>query len=124
MTDVLPTIELFDGIAEDLDNVSLRRDRQTGGRNVLLRFRALKALDRFNSFRSRFSKAIRLTDSEGAIELWPDSSKLVFGGDDGDELDRVEFVIPIDNEDHWQRFMRFMERYAAANGMTYGDRQP
>ncbi|MBF2079733.1 MAG: hypothetical protein IGR76_14740, partial [Synechococcales cyanobacterium T60_A2020_003] len=45
----------------------------------------------------------------------------VFGGDDGDDLMRVECKVEVDQEDHWQRFLRFMHRYAESNGMAYGE---
>ena len=45
-----------------------------------------------------------------------------FGGPEGDELVQVECILDIDREDHWERFMRFMHRYAEANGMAYGEK--
>ncbi len=119
---ISPRIELFDGLFEELDDVSLRRERSTGLRSAKLTFLALKALERFRSFTSGFAKALRLTDSEGVLLLEPSSTRVIFGGDDGDELRGVEFVVEIEQDDHWERFLRFMQRYAAANGMAYGDR--
>ena len=116
-----PTIEFFDGIYEDLSNVSLRRDRQTGDRIVLLIFKQLHAIEQFRSYTSRFSNALKLTDEEGQIAIQPDSVQFVFGGPEGDDLDRVECKFAIDRDDHWDRFMRFMHRYAEANGMAYGE---
>lgn len=114
-------IEFFDGIYEDLNNVSLRRDKQTGDRIVLMSFRQLKAIERFQSYTSRFSNALRLTDEEGQIDVQPDSVQFVFGGPEGDDLERVECKFAIQRDDHWDRFMRFMHRYADANGMEYGE---
>jgi photosystem II Psb28-2 protein len=119
-----PSIEFFDGLFEDLSGVSLRRDRQTGAHIALLVFEQLKSIEQFNSYRKRFSQALRLTDSEGQILLQPSSVQFIFGGSDGDELKRVECKIKIDQDDHWQRFLRFMERYAEANGMAYGEPEP
>jgi photosystem II Psb28-2 protein len=84
-------------------------------------FRKLKAIEQFNSFRSRFSKGMKLIDSEGEITVEPSSVKVIFGGPDGDDLERVECTLAIDQEDHWERFLRFMNRYAEANGMAYGE---
>lgn len=115
------TIEFFDGIYEDLSNVSLRRDRQTGERIVLMSFQQLQAIERFRSYTNRFSNALKLTDDEGEIAIQPDSVQFVFGGPEGDDLDRVECKFAIDQDSHWDRFMRFMHRYAEVNGMAYGE---
>lgn len=117
----MPTVRFFDGIDEEITNVSLRRDRATGDRSVLLSFERLRATEAFQSFRSRFSKALTLTDSEGVITIEPTGIKFIFGGPEGDDLKQVECTLTIDREDHWERFMRFMHRYAEANGMAYGE---
>jgi photosystem II Psb28-2 protein len=124
MTDVIPSIEFFEGLPEDLSNISLRRNRMTGVRIVLFTFDQLKAIDRFNSYTKRFANALRLTDSEGTISIEPSSVQFIFGGDEGDELKRVECKLEIDREDHWERLMRFMQRYAESNGMEYGEARP
>lgn len=116
-----PTVEFFDGIAEEITNVSLRQDKATGDRIVLLLFERLQAIEEFQSFRSRFSKALKLTDSEGVITIEPSGVKFIFGGPEGDDLKQVECTLTIDRDDHWERFMRFMHRYADANGMAYGE---
>ncbi|MBE9112194.1 photosystem II reaction center protein Psb28 [Nodosilinea sp. LEGE 07298] len=117
----LPTAEFYEGIAETIDNISLRRDRATGNRIVLLTFNQLRAIERFQSFRSRFAKALKLIDEEGAIAIEPEGIKFIFGGPEGDDLQRVECKLVIDRDDHWDRLMRFMQRYAQANGMAYGE---
>jgi photosystem II Psb28-2 protein len=117
----IPTIEFFQGVAEELSNVSLRRNKNTGVRSVLLTFESLNALNKFNSFTKGSAKHLRLSDSEGDITVEPSSVKIIYGGDDGDELKRVECRFEIEREDHWERFMRFMNRYAEANDMEYGE---
>jgi len=121
MTSATPTVEFYEGIPEEISNVSLRRDRATGDRIVVLLFERLKAIEQFQSFRSRFSKALKLTDSEGVITIEPTGVKFIFGGPEGDDLRQVECTLAIDQEAHWERFMRFMHRYADANGMAYGE---
>ncbi|NJL23347.1 MAG: photosystem II reaction center protein Psb28 [Leptolyngbyaceae cyanobacterium SM1_3_5] len=120
MTAVIPSIEFFEGLPEDLSGVSLRRNR-AGVRIVLFSFDRLRAIDRFNSYTKRFANALKLTDSEGEISIEPSSVQFIFGGDEGDELKRVECKLEIDRDDHWERLMRFMQRYAEANGMEYGE---
>ncbi|WP_421655294.1 photosystem II reaction center protein Psb28 [Leptothermofonsia sp. ETS-13] len=119
-----PSIQFFEGLAEELEGVSLRRNRSTGVRSVLMIFRQLKSIEHFNSFRNRFSKSMRLIDAEGEIQVEPSSVKFYFGGPEGDDFDHMECRFEIDQEDHWDRFMRFMNRYAEANGMAYGEPDP
>lgn len=121
MTEILPTIEFFEGLPEEVSDVRLRTEKSTGCHNVLMIFEKLEALERFNSFRQRFSKALNLTDSEGKIAVEPDSLRFIYGGPEGDDLQRVECSFVIEQDDHWDRFMRFMERYAELNGMGYQD---
>ncbi|MGV2827025.1 photosystem II reaction center protein Psb28 [Myxosarcina sp. GI1(2024)] len=121
MSSAIPSIEFFQGISEDLSGVSLRRNKKTGVRNVLMVFESLNALEKFNSFTKGAAKELRLKDSEGDILVRPSSLKIIFGGDEGNELKRVECKFEIEPEAHWQRFTRFMERYAEANGMEYGE---
>ena len=122
MSSPAPSIEFFRGVAEDLSGVSLRRNKRTGIRNVLMVFESLNALEKFNSFTKGSARNLCLIDSEGEILVSPDSVKMIFGGDEGDELKRVECKFEIESDSHWERFSRFMERYAEANGMKFGTR--
>lgn len=121
MTTQIPSIQFFDGVPEDLDDVSLRRNRSTGVRSVLMTFKHLNSISQFNSFRYRFSGCMKLIDDEGQISVEPASVKFYFKGDDGDDFDRLECRFDLDRDDHWERFLRFMHRYAEANGMEYGE---
>lgn len=114
-----PSIEFFVGLSEELSNVSLRRSPSTGVRCVLMTFDSLKALERFNSFTQQYQGNLRLIDSEGEISVSPSSLKIIYAGDEGDDLKKVECGFEILSEEHWKRFIRFMERYAQANGMGY-----
>ena len=116
-----PTIEFFENLPEQLSGISLRRDRSNGTRIAVMMFERLVSLERFNSFTKRFSKSMRLVDEEGAIEVEPSGVQFIFGGPEGDELQRVECRIEIERDDHWERLMRFMHRYADANDMAYGE---
>ncbi|MBD2298655.1 photosystem II reaction center protein Psb28 [Nostoc sp. FACHB-87] len=120
MTSTPPTIQFFAGIFEELSNVSLRRGKVSGNRIVAMTFNQLQALEGFNSFTKPSLNSLLLTDEEGEISVTPSSTKFIFGGDEGDELQRVECQFEIEQDDHWERFMRFMHRYAEANGMEYG----
>jgi photosystem II Psb28-2 protein len=122
MSSTNPTIEFFQGVAEDLSGVSLRRQKNTEIRSVLMVFDSLKALEKFNSFTKGAAQNLRLIDLEGDILVTPSSVKIIFGGDEGDELKRVECTFEIEADSHWERFIRFMNRYAEANGLEYGER--
>ncbi|MFE1747253.1 photosystem II reaction center protein Psb28 [Coleofasciculus sp. H7-2] len=119
MTSNTPLIQFFEGIPEEISNVSLRRNRSSGVRSVLMTFKELKAIEKFNSFKNKFSNALRLTDEEGEISVEPSSVKFVFSGPEGDNFQRLDCEFEIQREDHWERFMRFMNRYAEVNGMAY-----
>jgi photosystem II Psb28-2 protein len=121
MADSAPSIQFFEGISEELSDVSLRRNRATGARIVRITFQSLKAIERFRSYTKRFAKAMILSDEEGTISIEPASIQFIFGGPEGDDLQRVECALEVDRDDHWERLMRFMYRYAEANGMTYGE---
>lgn len=123
MTSQTPSIQFFEGIPEELSNVSLQRNRNSGVRTVLMTFNSLKAIEKFNSFTKRFSNSMLLADEEGVINVEPSSVQFVFGGPEGDELNRMECRFEIEREDYWERFMRFMNRYAEANGMAYNNKQ-
>ncbi|MEM6501816.1 MAG: photosystem II reaction center protein Psb28 [Cyanobacteria bacterium P01_C01_bin.89] len=116
-----PTIEFFDGVYEAFDEVSLRRNTRTGGKIVVMIFRELKCIEAFKALRAQFSNALRLKDEEGEISVEPSGVKFYFGGPEGDDLDRVECSVEIDREDHFERVMRFLHRFAEANGMGYDE---
>jgi photosystem II Psb28-2 protein len=121
MTSPVASIYFFEGIPEELSSVSLRRNRRSGVRTVLLSFKELRALERFNSFTKRFTNSLCLSDEEGEIQVTPSSVKFIFGGPEGDEFERMDCAVEIEQEDHWERFMRFMNRYAETNGMVYSE---
>ena len=125
MTTVTPSIEFFIGVPEELSNVSLRRGKETGVRNVLLSFDKIKALEKFQSFTARSANNLRLIDSEGEISVESARIELLYSTGEEEELRRVNCSFDIEDEEHWERFMRFMNRYAEANGMAYsGSEKP
>ncbi|NET59980.1 MAG: photosystem II reaction center protein Psb28 [Symploca sp. SIO2E6] len=123
MTSPTPSIQFFEGIYEELSNVSLRRKRSSGIRTVLMTFNSLKAIEKFNSFTKKYTNSMLLTDEEGVISVTPSSLKFVFSGPEGDELAKVKCEFEIEKEEHWDRFMRFMNRYAETNGMAYSEKE-
>lgn len=124
MVSTTPRIEIFAGISEELSDVSLRQVRGSAARRVVMTFSNLRALEKLNSFTKSSSNAVRLIDEEGVITIEPKSVRSIYGGEEKDELKAIECQFDIDREDHWERFMRFMHRYAESNGMAYGDSSP
>ncbi|MBD2104622.1 photosystem II reaction center protein Psb28 [Leptolyngbya sp. FACHB-261] len=116
-------IQFFSGLNEELSGVSLRRSNRTGERTVLMTFEKLQALERLNSFTHASTNTMRLLDVEGEIEVEPSSVQFRFGGEEGDQLQRMDCRFEISDE-HWDRFMRFMNRYAEANGLSYRGSTP
>lgn len=121
VADPTPRIEFFRGITEEFSNVSLQKDPRTGLKSVEMTFAKFNALDRFQSFTSGFSGVVSLIDEEGDIAVTPSSCRIVFGGDEGEDLRGVVCRFEIANADHWERFMRFMHRYADEHGFAYGE---
>ena len=119
---IVLSMQFFEGVIEDPSNVSLRRDQATGAKIVVMVFEKLNCIERFRAVTSRFSGSLKLTDEEGDILVEPSSVRFVFGGPEGDDFERFECQFQIDRADQWDRFMRFMNRYAAANGMGYDPR--
>ncbi|MEB3226522.1 MAG: photosystem II reaction center protein Psb28 [Synechococcus sp.] len=117
-------MEFFNGISEDLSNVSLQRNPQTGVKSVSMTFDRLNALDRFQAFTAGSNGIVRLIDEEGEISVTPSSCRLMFGGEEGDELRSVICRFEIEDATHWERFMRFMHRYADEHGFAYGETKP
>ncbi|MFN5963729.1 MAG: photosystem II reaction center protein Psb28 [Pseudanabaena sp.] len=120
MNSITPSIAFFAGIPEELSDVRLRRDRSTGENSVKMTFVNIKAVQGTNSFAKASFNDIRLVDSEGTISIEPKTSKLFWQeqGDDS-ELAKIEIVFDVGSTDHWDRFMRFMERYSEANGWEF-----
>ena len=121
MTAQTPCVQIFKDVPEEVSSVSLRRDPSTGTHVAVVRFQALASLEHFLSFRKSSANALHLIDSEGEILIAPSGIKMLYGGPDGEDLKGVECKFEIDQDDHWKRFMRFMHRYAEANGMAYGE---
>lgn len=119
-----PSIQIFAGVQEELSGVSLRRNKLSGQRSAVLIFDKLESLEHFRSYWKRSANAVHLIDEEGEMLIEPAGVRFLYGGPEGEDLRRVECKLEIDQNDHWERFMRFMNRYAEANNMVYGENAP
>ncbi|MBT9315932.1 photosystem II reaction center protein Psb28 [Leptothoe spongobia] len=121
MSDQIPSVQIFKDIPEEISGVSLRRDPSTGIHIAVIRFEALASIEHFLSFRKSSRNALHLIDTEGEILIMPSGVKMFYGDIEGEDLKGVECKIEIDQDDHWERFIRFMHRYAEANGLDYNE---
>ncbi len=124
MTPQQPTIEFFAGVPEVLSAVQFKRDRATGVQKIVMAFTQLRSLDQLQSFTKSSANVVRLTDAEGVIEISPSATRMAFGGPEGDDVKGLEVEFEVGDPDHVARFKRFMERYAAATNMAYGEKEP
>ena len=116
---ITPSIEFFVGISENLSDIRLRTNKNTGIHSVVMIFEHLNALEKGHSFTQQSTGNLHLFDEEGEITVCPSSTKIIFGGDEGHDLKGVKCTFEIDDESHLERVMRFLHRYADANGMGY-----
>lgn len=121
MVTQIPSIQIFAGVQEELSGVSLRRGKTSGMRSAILIFDKLESLEHFRSYWKRSANAVHLIDEEGEMLIEPSGVRFLYGGPEGEDLRRVECKLELDQDDHWERFMRFMNRYAEANEMVYGE---
>jgi Psb28 protein. len=106
-------IQLARGINEQASNVKLTRSRD-GSVSV-----ATFYFDSPNCWNPDSPEMGAITgmfmiDEEGELSTRNVSAKYNNGN-----LVRIEAVYKMVGEDQWQRFMRFMHRYAEANGMSF-----
>jgi photosystem II Psb28-2 protein len=121
MVTQIPSIQIFAGIAEELSGVSLMRGKTSGKRSAILMFDKLESIKHFRSYWKGSDNAVHLFDEEGEMVIEPTGVQLIYGGPEGEDLRRIECKLEIDEDAHWERFMRFMNRYAEANAMVYGE---
>jgi len=118
MTALIPCVQIFKDIPEKVNSVSLGRDLSTGTYVAVMRFQTLPSLAHFRCFERRSGNTLHLIDTEGEILLEP-FIKMLYGGPEGEDIRSVECKLEIDQDAHWERLIRFMHRYAEANGLAF-----
>jgi photosystem II Psb28-2 protein len=118
----LATIEFISGIREELTEIKLRRGQTSGNRIVVFIFEKVKAMDKLSSFSSGGAQYMLLNDEEGDIQVTPRNLEFFYKSDDN--LAKLVCTFELINDLQWQRLRRFMDRYAASNGMEYQDHGP
>lgn len=106
-------IQLSRGINEEATDVKLTRSRD-GSVSV-----ATFIFEQPNCWNPDSPETGQITgmymlDEEGELSTRNVSAKYLNG-----KLTRVEAIYKMNGEAQWQRFLRFMERYAEANGMGF-----
>ncbi len=114
----VPCVQIFKDVAEKISSVSLRRDLSTGTYIAVMRFQHLASLAHFLCSKKRSNNVLRLIDIEGEILLKP-SINMIYCGPEEKYLRSVECKFETDQDELWERFMRFIHRYTEANGLLH-----
>jgi photosystem II 13kDa protein len=106
-------IQFSKGITEEVTpDVRLTRSRSGQSGTATFIFQNPKALD---STSTEEITGMYLIDEEGEIVTREVKGKFVNG-----KADALEALLIMKSEEEWDRFMRFMERYAEENGLEFG----
>jgi len=109
---MVATIQFVLGINEEATGIKIRASRNSARKTAIFSFKN-PAARRTTSKIER----MRLTDDEGSFDVTDIRSQFLNG-----EFSGVECIYEMLTEMEFERFMRFMERYAQATGMEFGQR--
>ncbi|HEY9660570.1 MAG TPA: photosystem II reaction center protein Psb28 [Allocoleopsis sp.] len=105
-------IQFSRGIAEDvIPDVRLTRSRDGSNGQAIFYFQNPKALD---NDRTDDITGMYLIDEEGEIVTREVKAKFING-----QPDSLEAIYVMKSPEEWDRFMRFMERYAEENDLGF-----
>lgn len=106
------TIQFSRGIDEEIiPDVRLTRSKDGSSGTATFRFDSPKALEAENA---QEITGMYLIDEEGELSTQDVKGKFVNG-----QPTALEAVYYMQSEEEWNRFMRFMERYAQENGLEF-----
>jgi photosystem II 13kDa protein len=106
-------IQFSKGITEEIvPDVRLTRSRSGQSGTATFIFQNPRALD---SSSTEEITGMYLIDEEGEIVTREVKGKFVNG-----KADALEALLIMKSEEEWDRFMRFMERYAEEKGLEFG----
>lgn len=109
---MVATIQFSRGIDEEtIPDVRLTRSRDGSSGTATFRFENPKILSGENN---QEITGMYLIDEEGVISTQDVKGKFVNG-----QPTALEAVHYMQSEEEWERFMRFMERYAEENGLEF-----
>ena len=117
----IPCVQIFKDLPEKVSSVSLKNDLVTGTQVAVMRFQSLASLAHFLGWRKCAAHALHLVDAEGDIWVQPTCIKMIYDGPEGTDLRSVECELTVDQVGHQERFLRFLQRYAATHGLSCSD---
>lgn len=114
MTTQWPCVQLFKDLPEKVSSISVKRDTNV----AVMRFQTLASLAHFSGRTKGSGPVLHLLDTEGNMLIRPTCIKLVYHKSEGTGLKSVECELEVDKGDHWERLMRFLQRYASAHNLV------
>ena len=113
------SVQFIEGLDEEIGGISLRKRQNDETKIVVLTFDRLRALEQFRSLTKKID-ALLLRDEEGEIRVIPSGIKFIFEKED--ELSKAFCTFEVDSQSAFERVMRFLHRYAEANGFEFRER--
>jgi photosystem II protein len=115
----MAVIQFIQGINEEvIPDVKLTRSRDGNTGTATFRFANPKVLDSDTSNKGTIT-GMYLIDEEGEIITRDVNARFINGKPQG-----IEAVYIMAEKKNWDRFMRFMERYAEENGLDFVKANP
>lgn len=118
MTTQWPCVHLFKDLPEKVSSISIRRDLMTHTNVAVLRFQTLASLAHFSGRTKGSGPVLHLLDTEGDMLIRPTCIKLVYHQSEGAGLKSVECELEVNKDNHGERLMRFLQRYASAHHLV------
>ena len=110
----MATIQFIEGIDETIiPNIKLTRSRDGNTGTAIFRFNNPDIIKQSMQDKGDI-QGMYLIDKEGQLFTTDVNAKFVNGKPQG-----IECIYIIKNPDEWDRFMRFMERYAKNNDLSF-----
>jgi photosystem II protein len=107
------TIQLTRGIDEEVSDVRMTRAKDGTNGTATFIFKEPKCTNEENKALTDIT-GMFMSDDEGELVTRNVNAKFINGKPAG-----IEAIYIINSPQEWERFMRFMNRYAEANGMGF-----
>lgn len=110
---IIAKIQLTRGIDEEVTDVRMTRAKDGSNGTATFIFRDPKCTNEENKALTDIT-GMFLSDEEGELITRNVNAKFING-----KSDSIEALYIINSPQEWERFLRFMNRYADANGMDF-----
>ncbi|NJL42867.1 MAG: photosystem II reaction center protein Psb28 [Pseudanabaena sp. SU_2_4] len=107
-------IELARNVEEEADDVKITRSKDGATSTATFYFAEPICMNGENQSSNTPILGMFMIDDEGELVTRNVNAKFINGRPAG-----IEAIYKMDGEFEWERFMRFMNRYAEANGMGF-----